>query len=237
LSPTEPIVPPQEPAPPTPPAADPFAPVMPSGAAAPTPTVTAASEPLPPPPPPLVVPPGPYHAPESKNTLGLIGLILAIVLPPVGLITSVVARRRSDTKLGLAGVIVGSVETVVLVGLFGFTAFTTLQQLSQSAKVSDQFVADVRTTNGTDGYALESPDIQAQATADQLQSLFQSYQIKTTPKEASRSLQSINGVQTATTVYNNTGGQPAYIKVSTQRLGNKWLIVGLSGATTAAGAK
>lgn len=56
------------------------------------------------------------------KTLGIVGLVLAIVAPVVGLIISIVARKQSreagvDNGLAKAGVIVGAILTVL--GLIG----------------------------------------------------------------------------------------------------------------------
>lgn len=52
------------------------------------------------------------------KTLGIVGLVLAIVAPLIGLIISIVARKQSreagvDNGLAKAGVIVGAILTVL----------------------------------------------------------------------------------------------------------------------------
>lgn len=56
------------------------------------------------------------------KTLGLVGLILSILLPLIGLILSIVARSQSkkvgvDNKLAKIGIIIGAILTVL--GLIG----------------------------------------------------------------------------------------------------------------------
>lgn len=56
------------------------------------------------------------------KTLGIVGLVLAIVAPLVGLIISIVARKQSreagvDNGMAKAGVIVGAILTVL--GIIG----------------------------------------------------------------------------------------------------------------------
>ncbi len=71
------------------------------------------------------VPPADYPG----KTLGIVGLVLAIVAPLVGLIISIVARKQSreagfDNGLAKAGVIVGAILTVLgLIGLVIYIVF------------------------------------------------------------------------------------------------------------------
>ncbi|WP_127792044.1 DUF4190 domain-containing protein [Agromyces sp. LHK192] len=100
----EPVPPAQPPVPPAPPAAS----VPP----------TAPSQPVPP------APPAPAGAPAANpdtfpgKTLGIVGLVLAILMPLIGLILSIVANSQSK-KAGFkngpakAGIIVGAILLVI----------------------------------------------------------------------------------------------------------------------------
>ena len=57
------------------------------------------------------------------KTLGIVGLVLAIVAPVVGIVVSAIARSQSkkagfDNKLAKIGLIVGIVLTVLIVVLY-----------------------------------------------------------------------------------------------------------------------
>lgn len=80
--------------------------------------------------------PAPTAAEDPGKTLGIVGLVLAIVAPVVGIIVSAIARSQSrkagfDNKLAKIGVIVGIVLTVL--GIIGMIAyFALLSSLVQS---------------------------------------------------------------------------------------------------------
>jgi hypothetical protein len=65
----------------------------------------------------------PAPADYPGKTLGIVGLVLAIVAPVVGIIVSAIARSQSknagfDNKLAKIGLIVGIVLTVLIVVLY-----------------------------------------------------------------------------------------------------------------------
>lgn len=72
------------------------------------------------------------------KTLGLVGLILAIVAPLIGLIVSLIARSQSKA-VGMpngkakAGIIVGLVLTVIGLIVGGIAGFGAFQLISQCA--------------------------------------------------------------------------------------------------------
>ena len=55
------------------------------------------------------------HADEPSNTLGVIGLLLAFCLPPLGLVLSLVALGRQPRGFAITGVFVGVVTTGLVV--------------------------------------------------------------------------------------------------------------------------
>lgn len=95
------------------------------------------------PPPPGPAAPGAYGAPAPQTSppgrvLSIVGLVLAFLLPPIGLILSIIAavqlgKARAPKGLAIAGIIVGAVLTVleiigiillvtVFAGIFGMCA-------------------------------------------------------------------------------------------------------------------
>ncbi len=72
-------------------------------------------------PPPAAGQPNPYapsYAEDPGRTLGIVGLVLAIVASLIGLIISVIAYRKSKAAgfrngIALAGIVVGVVTTVL----------------------------------------------------------------------------------------------------------------------------
>ncbi|MFJ6001516.1 hypothetical protein [Arthrobacter sp. NPDC092385] len=85
-----------------------------------------------------------YQGQPAENpgrTLGIVGFILAIVLPPVGLIISIIAfvksrRAKMGNGFALAGIIIGVLFTIGLaILIIGFIAlipaFTELAELCQ----------------------------------------------------------------------------------------------------------
>ena len=87
--------------------------------------------------PPVVPPPSPTNVPStnSSNSLPIIGLILAVILPPLGLIISIIAwhksakNHKSSKNLAIIGTIVASVFSCALIVLgvliFAVTSFFT----------------------------------------------------------------------------------------------------------------
>ena len=51
--------------------------------------------------------------PRQTNTLGLVGLILAFCLSPIGLLISLVALTKTPRGLAIGGVVVGAIGTVL----------------------------------------------------------------------------------------------------------------------------
>ncbi|HEY5821375.1 MAG TPA: hypothetical protein VIT20_05340 [Propionibacteriaceae bacterium] len=67
------------------------------------------------------------------KTLGIVGLVLAIVAPLIGLIISIVAKKQSreagfENQLAKIGVIVGAILTVlgIIGGILYFVAFAAM---------------------------------------------------------------------------------------------------------------
>lgn len=72
----------------------------------------------------------PMHTAEDPGkTLGIVGLVLAIVVPVVGIIVSIIAMNTSkkagfENKLGKIGLIVGIVLTILgIIGGIAYGAF------------------------------------------------------------------------------------------------------------------
>lgn len=88
-----------------------------------------------PPEPVEVTPPTPQNQPQvqpSNTTLGIVGLTLAILLPPVGLALSIIAlvKTKNNPSQGktipVIGIVVGSVLSIALVVAAVFMFFATL---------------------------------------------------------------------------------------------------------------
>lgn len=82
-----------------------------------------------------VIPPASQNQPQvqpSNTTLGIVGVTLAILLPPVGLVLSIIAliKTRNNPSQGkttpIIGIVVGSVLSIVLVIAAVFMFFATL---------------------------------------------------------------------------------------------------------------
>lgn len=72
------------------------------------------------------------------KTLGLIGFILAIVAPLIGLIVSVIARKQSKAAgmpntLAKAGIIIGAILTVVAIAIGVAAGVGAAKLISQCA--------------------------------------------------------------------------------------------------------
>ena len=69
--------------------------------------------------------PPPYAYRRPTNTLAVLALVLAFVCAPAGLVLGIVARRQirrtgeEGAGLALAGIVVGSLWTALMVALFG----------------------------------------------------------------------------------------------------------------------
>jgi hypothetical protein len=69
--------------------------------------------------------PAPYAYRRPTNTLAVLALVLAFVCPPAGLVCGIVARRQirrtgeEGAGLALAGIVVGSLWTALMVALLG----------------------------------------------------------------------------------------------------------------------
>ncbi len=79
----------------------------------------------------------PYGQPEDQqegggtNVLGIVGLVLAFCLPPLGLILSLIALTRRPRGFAIAGTVVGLILTGVLGALIGAGIWATNQQWFQ----------------------------------------------------------------------------------------------------------
>lgn len=76
---------------------------------------------------------------DPGKTLGIVGLVLAIVLPLIGLIVSIIARKKSreagfDNGLAKAGIIVGII--LLVLGIIGTIASVALGFAAVDAGVS-----------------------------------------------------------------------------------------------------
>jgi hypothetical protein len=72
-------------------------------------------------------PPNPYaYPPRPTNSMAVVALILALVVPPVGLVLGIIARRQiRDTgedgdSLALAGIVVGACLTALYLLMITF---------------------------------------------------------------------------------------------------------------------
>lgn len=57
---------------------------------------------------------------HPQNALGILGFVLAIVLPPIGLLVSVVAVFRSPRGFAVAGIVIGLITSLLLTICAGF---------------------------------------------------------------------------------------------------------------------
>ncbi|MGV8885741.1 MAG: DUF4190 domain-containing protein [Microbacteriaceae bacterium] len=84
--------------------------------------------------------PSAVTAEDPGKTLGIIGLILAFVAWPVGLILSFVAKSKSK-KAGFGntpaviGIVVGFIALVITIAVVAFVAINAASLLSQCAEV------------------------------------------------------------------------------------------------------
>lgn len=68
-------------------------------------------------------------AEKKTNTLAVVGFVFAFIFPIVGLICSIIARKKcreeglEGDELALAGIIISAVCTVILIAFAGFYAF------------------------------------------------------------------------------------------------------------------
>ncbi len=79
---------------------------------------------------------------DPGKTLGIVGLVLAIVLPLIGLIVSIIARKKSreagfDNGLAKAGIIVGII--LLVLGIIGTIASVALGIAAVDAGVSTTY--------------------------------------------------------------------------------------------------
>lgn len=94
-----------------------------------------ASQSTPPPMSPQYAGGGPT-AEDPGRTLGIVGLVLAFVASVIGLVISIIARRKSSRAgykngLALAGIIVGIITTLITIGIITATVYGIMHVSSQ----------------------------------------------------------------------------------------------------------
>lgn len=231
----EPVAPPVEPTPAPPaPAPEAAAPVVPApeAPAAAAPTTEPIATPVPTPAPPVAA-----IAPAAKtNVMAVVGLVLAFFAAPLGLILSLIAlaqiKKRGEGGKGvaIAGAIIGAVGTLFLAlaaGAFIFIAVSATQATAGAILVSDQYLTKVQNQDGVGAYALESPTTQTSSTADDLTTLFKTYQMGGNRTIVARNWNTANGVKTAVITYKYSSGSPKYLKVTLAETGTTWEVTDL----------
>lgn len=87
----------------------------------------------------------------KTNTLAIVGLILAIFIAPIGLILSIIAlvkinkSKEGGKGLAIAGIIIGSLFTLGIIGMGGGNKGTTNQSTSNKASTSSAPKANNKT--------------------------------------------------------------------------------------------
>ena len=96
------------------------------------------------------------HADESSNTLGVIGLLLAFCLPPLGLVLSLVALGRQPRGFAITGVFVGVVTTGLVVCEMPWSRSPTLPSSRQIANAAEVYVDYQATEVGAVGRTIDT---------------------------------------------------------------------------------
>lgn len=175
---------------------------------------------------------------DPGKTLGIVGLILAFLLPLIGLIVSIIAKSKSKKAgfkngFALGGIIVSIVFMVLTVLFFGLTIAGLMAVTSAPAKASDTFMSDLLAKNFSAAYNETSSEFkQTYTQTDFEQSLGNISDAQLTIKSTtSKKINTSNGVTTATVVYDATAqGQPYTVTVELVKQNDKWLVISVDSA-------
>ena len=201
------------------------------------------SDPLAPPPPPESTPPfGPpgfyppmppppmaYTQPAGAPVLGIVAIVLAVLLAPIGcilgIITLATAKGRKSAKiLGWFAVGVGLVITAIFVVAIVFV----VNGIHDAENVSNQFMNDLQNQNVPAAYALTSSGFQATTSESQLANVVtQVGDVFSEPRHiVSSRLETSTSVGTYTDiVYEADGTQTTYIDVRLVKQGGNWRVL------------
>lgn len=83
-----------------------------------------------------------YDRPRSGgNAMGVVGFILAFLLPPIGVIVSLIALRKRPRAFAIAGVVIGVLMSGC-VGFCGFFAIIGVNAAMEARPLYDEVTAD-----------------------------------------------------------------------------------------------
>lgn len=173
---------------------------------------------------------------NPAKTMGVIGLILAIFLPLIGLIVSIIAKSKSK-KAGfkngpaLAGIIVSIVLMLASIAVGTLLFIATFNVVKAPIDASTAFMNSLSSNNLTVAYSQTSTGFQKGYTQAEFSDAFKpavDAGLKQT-SVASSKVETVNGETTATIVYNATASDGKYkVTVELTKEGDVWKVVNVT---------
>lgn len=145
------------------------------------------------------------------------------------------APKKGMPKLLKIALIVGGVFVTLFIGLF-VLLFVVLANSSKAIiQVSDAAISDIQGNDPSGLYTITTSEFQTATSQDELDAILEktSPALQGTAKVTTTNVQSINGVEQAAVVYTiSTSGGDRYVKVTLQKDGDAWKILGFRSSAT-----